>query len=148
MAGTALVGFGAEPRPAGMCSLLRADGDLAPAAWPPMARSQAGRAADDSDHAAAVTGVPPMPARSDRWTFCSQGHIHWGANGGAGLLLRYVPARGEPVYLLTERSRWADEGGTWGIPGGAIHEGEPVLAAARREAAEESGRCRRTGSPE
>jgi len=78
-----------------------------------------------------------MPARSDRWTFCSQGHIHWGANGGAGLLLRYVPPRGEPVYLLTERSRWVDEGGTWGIPGGAIHDGEPVQAAARREAAEE-----------
>jgi 8-oxo-dGTP diphosphatase len=53
-----------------------------------------------------------MPARSDRWTFCSQGHIHWGANGGAGLLLRYAPARGEPVYLLTERSRRVDEGDT------------------------------------
>ena len=78
-----------------------------------------------------------MSASPDRWTFCSQGHVHWGANGGAGLLLRYVPVRGDPVYLLAERSRWADEGGTWGIPGGAIHDGEPVEAAARREAAEE-----------
>jgi len=33
----------------------------------------------------------------------------------------YVPASGEPVYLLTERSRWVDEGGKWGMPGGAIH---------------------------
>jgi 8-oxo-dGTP pyrophosphatase MutT (NUDIX family) len=41
------------------------------------------------------------------------------------------------VYLLTERSRLVDEGGTWGIPGGAIHDGEPAEAAARREAAEE-----------
>jgi len=24
---------------------------------------------------------------SDLWTFCSLGHIHWGARGGAGLLL-------------------------------------------------------------
>jgi hypothetical protein len=31
---------------------------------------------------------------SDRWTFCSLGHAHWGALGGAGLLLRYVPAKG------------------------------------------------------
>lgn len=41
------------------------------------------------------------------------------------------------MYLLAERSRWVDEGGTWGIPGGAIHDSEPVEAAARREAAEE-----------
>lgn len=74
---------------------------------------------------------------SDRWTFCSLGHAHWGALGGAGLLLRYVPARGKPVYLLTERSRWVDEGGTWGMPGGAIHNGESAEAAAHREAAEE-----------
>ncbi len=75
--------------------------------------------------------------RSDRWTFCSLGHLHWGAHSGAGLLLRYVPRRGEPVYLLAERSRWVDEGGTWGIPGGAAHDGESPEAVARREAAEE-----------
>jgi 8-oxo-dGTP diphosphatase len=70
---------------------------------------------------------------SDRWTFCGLGHVHWGARGGAGLLLRYVPARGEPVYLLTERSRWVNEGGTWGMPGGAIHDGESV-GIGRRDA--------------
>lgn len=42
-----------------------------------------------------------------------------------------VPQQGEPVYLLAERSRWVDEG----IPGGARHDGEPVQAAAQREAA-------------
>ena len=52
------------------------------------------------------------PGSQDRWTFCGLGHVHWGAHGGAGLLLRYVPRGGEPVYLLTERSRWVDEGGT------------------------------------
>lgn len=77
------------------------------------------------------------PDRADRWTFCRDGHIHWGALGGAGLLLRYIPHRGEPVYLLTERSRSADEGGTWGIPGGAIHDGESPEQAAHREATEE-----------
>jgi len=74
---------------------------------------------------------------SDRWTFCSLGHAHWGRLGGAGLLLRYVPPKGDPEYLLTERSRWVDEGGTWGMPGGAIHNGESAEVAARREATEE-----------
>lgn len=41
------------------------------------------------------------------------------------------------MYLLAERSRWVDDGGTRGIPGGAIHDGEPAEAAARREAAGE-----------
>jgi len=59
------------------------------------------------------------------------------ALGGAGLLLRHVPQRGPPVYLLTERSRWVEEGGTWGIPGGAIHYGESPEQATRREAVEE-----------
>jgi NUDIX domain len=77
------------------------------------------------------------PDQGDRWTFCGMGHIHWGALGGAGLLLRYVPPRGQPVHLLTERSRWVDEGGTWGIPGAAINDGESPEEAAHREAAEE-----------
>ena len=33
--------------------------------------------------------------------------------------------------------RWVDEGGTWGMPGGAIHDGESPEAAAYREANEE-----------
>jgi len=77
------------------------------------------------------------PGSPDRWTFCRLGHIHWGAHGGAGLLLRHVPRNGEPEYLLTERSRQVDEGGTWSMPGGAIHDGESPQAAAHREATEE-----------
>jgi 8-oxo-dGTP pyrophosphatase MutT (NUDIX family) len=41
---------------------------------------------------------------------------------------------------LQQRSRWVDEGGTWGIPGGAIRDGKSPEAAARREAHEEIGR--------
>jgi 8-oxo-dGTP diphosphatase len=74
---------------------------------------------------------------SERWAFCEQGHVHWGTLGGAGLLLRHIPGRGEPVYLLAERSRWVDEAGTWGAPGGAIHPGESAEAAARRNATEQ-----------
>jgi 8-oxo-dGTP pyrophosphatase MutT (NUDIX family) len=77
------------------------------------------------------------PDSAERWFFCRAGHIHWGALGGAGLLLRHLPSQGQPLYLLTERSRWIDEGGTWGIPGGAIHHGESPEETAHRAAAEQ-----------
>jgi hypothetical protein len=41
----------------------------------------------------------------NRWTFCDMSHVHWGENGGAGLLLRYIPSKGRPAYLLQQRSR-------------------------------------------
>ena len=109
---------------------------------------------DSTGERLAGGGAVSMPAKSDnydRWVFCRDGHIHWGANGGAGLLLRHMPASGISTYLLTERSRWVDEGGTWGIPGGAMHRGESVEDAARREAAEEIWPlppCRVTGIDE
>ena len=76
---------------------------------------------------------------TDRWTVCDKGHIHWGAAGGAGLLFRYVPQQGKPTYLLQQRSRWVDYGGTWGIPGGAIRKRESPEETARREVIEEIG---------
>jgi len=79
------------------------------------------------------------PALGERWTVCALDHVHWGANGGAGLLLRYGPAGAKPSYLLAQRSRWVDHGGTWGIPGGAIRDGESPETAARREVVEEVG---------
>jgi 8-oxo-dGTP pyrophosphatase MutT (NUDIX family) len=75
----------------------------------------------------------------DQWAICRLGHVHWGLHGGAGLLLRHAPAKGEPVYLLQFRSAWVDQRSTWGVPGGAIHKGESPETAARREAAEEIG---------
>jgi 8-oxo-dGTP diphosphatase len=80
------------------------------------------------------------PAPGERWTICALDHVHWGANGGAGLLLRYRSADSEPRYLLALRSRWVDEPATWGIPGGAIRDGESPEDAARRETFEEIGR--------
>jgi ADP-ribose pyrophosphatase YjhB (NUDIX family) len=85
-----------------------------------------------------MTAAPlpePIPPGSsgDGWQYCAQGHKHWGLYGAAGLLVR----SGELV-LLQHRALWSHHGGTWGIPGGARHLGEPAEAAARREAAEES----------
>jgi len=79
------------------------------------------------------------PAPGERWTICALDHVHWGANGGAGLLLRYRSPDSEPRYLLALRSRWVDEPATWGIPGGAIRDGEAPEEAARRETVEEIG---------
>jgi len=80
-----------------------------------------------------------QPAAGERWTICRLGHVHWGANGGAGLLLRHAISGSQPRYLLALRSRWVDEPATWGIPGGAIRAGESPEAAARREMSEEIG---------
>jgi septum formation protein len=82
---------------------------------------------------------PECPFPGERWTFCAVHHVHWGANGGAGLLFRHRSEGGEPKYLVTRRSRWVDTSGTWGIPGGAIRDDELPEDAARRETFEEIG---------
>lgn len=41
--------------------------------------------------------------------------------------------------LLQHRVSWSHFGGTWGLPGGALHEGESAIDGALREAAEEAG---------
>jgi 8-oxo-dGTP pyrophosphatase MutT (NUDIX family) len=64
---------------------------------------------------------------------CARGHRHWGRFGAAGLLI----TDGAQV-LLQHRSAWTHEGDTWAVPGGARDSHEDALAAARREAAEET----------
>src|SRR5690242_21690571 len=61
---------------------------------------------------------------------------HWGRYGAAGLL---VAASADDVthVLLDQRAEWVHQGGTIGVPGGAIHPGEEPLDAALREASEE-----------
>jgi 8-oxo-dGTP pyrophosphatase MutT (NUDIX family) len=68
------------------------------------------------------------------WARCTEGHIHWGPRGAAGLL---VAERGR--LLLQLRASWAHQGGTWSVPGGARERGESAVEAALREAHEELG---------
>lgn len=80
--------------------------------------------------------IPPGPRNpGDAWVTASDGNRYWGRFGAAGLLV-HDPARG---VLLQHRVDWSDHGGTWGIPGGARHEGESAVDGAKRETLEEAG---------
>lgn len=68
------------------------------------------------------------------WATCTAGHAHWGPRGAAGLLVAH-----DGHVLLQLRARWAHQGGTWSIPGGARERGESSVEAALREAHEELG---------
>ena len=61
---------------------------------------------------------------------------HWGRFGAAGLLV-VATVDDVPHVLLDERADWVHQGGTIGVPGGAIHPGEQPIEAALREAGEE-----------
>lgn len=58
----------------------------------------------------------------------------WGKFGAAGLFL----VAGDQV-LLQHRATWTNNGGTWGIPGGARDKPESSEQAALRETEEETG---------
>jgi 8-oxo-dGTP diphosphatase len=83
-----------------------------------------------------VTHKPPFRplASGDGWVEGTDGARFWGLFGAAGLLA-HDPGRG---ILLQHRASWSHFGGTWGLPGGARHEGETAYDAATREAAEEA----------
>ncbi|QYG11446.1 NUDIX hydrolase [Microbacterium sp. PAMC22086] len=86
-----------------------------------------------------ASGEPRRPEGprnpGDAWVIAESGEKYWGRFGAAGLLA-YDPARG---ILLQHRVSWSHFGGTWGLPGGALHEGESAIAGAIREAQEEAG---------
>jgi 8-oxo-dGTP diphosphatase len=69
----------------------------------------------------------------DAWVEGDRGRF-WGRFGSAGLLV-HDPAKG---VLLQHRALWSDQGGTWGLPGGALHQGEEAVHGALREAQEEA----------
>jgi 8-oxo-dGTP diphosphatase len=76
------------------------------------------------------------------WVSCRCGQRHWGLHGAAGLLLTR-PATADPTgsvreVLLQLRAVWTHQGGTWGLPGGAVDSHEDSVAGALREAHEET----------
>jgi 8-oxo-dGTP diphosphatase len=71
----------------------------------------------------------------DAWAIAPTGERYWGRFGAAGLL---ALDQGRAV-LLQHRAAWSHHGDTWGLPGGALHEGERAVDAALREASEEAG---------
>ncbi|HVE74421.1 MAG TPA: NUDIX hydrolase [Mycobacteriales bacterium] len=71
----------------------------------------------------------------DNWVRCGCGRTHWGRHGAAGLLVR-APG---PCVLLQHRAVWSHNGGTWGVPGGALAAGETAEQGALRETVEETG---------
>jgi len=92
-----------------------------------------------------VTIVPPAPGEprrpdgprdpGDAWVIADDGSRYWGRFGAAGLLA-FDSDRG---VLLQHRVAWSHFGDTWGLPGGARHQGESASEAALRESAEEAG---------
>lgn len=67
------------------------------------------------------------------------GERFYGLHGAAGLLLVAPAPDGTPTVLLQLRASWTHQGGTWGIPGGALDSDETPAKAALREAYEEAG---------
>ena len=75
----------------------------------------------------------------DGWIDCACGHKHWGRNSAAGVLVARRDDDGNISHVaMQHRAAWSAEGGTWGIPGGALATGENVIEGALREAAEEA----------
>lgn len=94
---------------------------------------------DEFGEMTALTNRMASVLRSEAPHFvtCQRGHTHWGQYGAAGLLLRHV---GDvPRYLLQLRAASTQHGGTWGLPGGALHWEEHPYTGAVREAVEEMG---------
>jgi 8-oxo-dGTP diphosphatase len=75
----------------------------------------------------------------DGWVVSHEGTRHWGRHGAAGLLLRAPIEDGAWAVLLQHRAPWSHQGGTWGLPGGALDSHETPEEAALREAHEEAG---------
>ncbi|MEY2478041.1 MAG: 8-oxo-dGTP diphosphatase [Actinomycetota bacterium] len=70
----------------------------------------------------------------DGFVTLPDGSVRWGRFGAAGVL-----ARAGGQFFVAQRSVHCHQGGTWAIPGGALHGDESPLDGALREFAEEIG---------
>jgi len=86
-----------------------------------------------------VDGREGRPVSGDGFVTLADGTHRWGRFGAAGVLARWAGADGTYEYFLARRSEFCHQGGTWAVPGGALHHGEAPLAGALREFAEEVG---------
>jgi 8-oxo-dGTP pyrophosphatase MutT (NUDIX family) len=75
----------------------------------------------------------------DGFITVADGSQRWGRFGAAGVLARHRHRDGQSWYFVARRSRHCHQGGTWAIPGGALHRGEEPLQGALREFEEEIG---------
>ena len=80
-----------------------------------------------------------MVVSGDGFITLADGSQRWGRFGAAGILVRHQDSDGEVHYFVALRSAWTHQGGTWAVPGGALHQDEEPLAGALREFAEEVG---------
>lgn len=71
------------------------------------------------------------------WVVAPNGMKLWGKFGAAGLFLVAGRDGVDKQVLLQHRAVWTAQGGTWGIPGGAIDSHETPAEAAVRETVEE-----------
>lgn len=95
---------------------------------------------DIDDPASTVAPKENVHQPGDGWVQCNCGRAHWGLNGAAGVLLACRDAQTGLVtdIVMQHRAAWSAEGGTWGIPGGAIADGENAIEGALRESYEEA----------
>jgi len=93
----------------------------------------------------AAPGDPRIPGRvssrrsGDGFVTVADGGVRWGRYGAAGVLFRHIDDDGVAWLFLARRSPFCHRGGTWGVPGGALDDGERPLEAALREFTEEVG---------
>jgi 8-oxo-dGTP diphosphatase len=80
-----------------------------------------------------------QPISGDGFVRLADGTHRWGRFGAAGVLARWADRRGAWWYFLARRSEHCHQGGTWAVPGGALHWGEEPLAGGLREWTEEVG---------
>ena len=86
-----------------------------------------------------MAGLPRARRSGDGFIRLDDGTHRWGRFGAAGILARYLQDDDRTLYFVARRSEHTHRGGTWSIPGGALHEGEDPLDGALREFVEEIG---------